>query len=76
MYVDAANERRLWHLDEAPLNLAVAHTETRSLSGATAWDYKGDTDPSPLLASTLALWAYVTLADLVDADYNVLESVW
>jgi len=75
LYVDAANQRRLWHLDEGPLNAALAAAEIRPLSGATAWDYKGTTDPSPLLASTLALWAYVTRVDLVNDDYNVLESV-
>jgi hypothetical protein len=75
MFVDAVHQRRLFHLDEAPLNAALAATDIRPLSGATAWDYKGTTDPSPLLAATLAHWAYVTLVDLVNSDYSVLDSV-
>jgi phage terminase large subunit-like protein len=76
LYVDAANERRLWHLDEAPLNAALAAAGIRPLSGGTAWDYKGDTDPSPLLASTLALWAYVTRVDAVTETYDALNNIW
>lgn len=74
LYVDAANERRLWHLDEAPLNVALTTAQTRPLSGGTAWDYRDDA-AAPLIGSTLALWAYVTRVDLVNSDYDVLDSV-
>jgi hypothetical protein len=67
MFIDAITQGRLWHLDETPLNLAVSATPTRSLSGGTAWEYKGATDPSPLLAATFALWAYLTRHDKVIA---------
>jgi hypothetical protein len=76
LYVDAAHQRRLWHLDEGPLNAALAGAEIRSLSGGTAWDYKGTVDASPLLASTLALWAYVTLAEKVSIEYDALNNIW
>jgi len=74
MYVDAVDQGQLWHLDEAPLNLAVADAEKRTLSGATAWEYRPATgDPSPLLASTIALWAFKTRAHLVvSSDPSVL----
>lgn len=75
MYVDAVNQRRLYHLDEAPLNRAVAAAETRALSGATAWEYRGEVDAAPLIGSTLALWAYLTRVDLVTADYDVEASL-
>lgn len=76
MWVDAVTERRLWHLDEAPLNAAVAATGTRALGGGTAWDYKGDTDASPVLGSTLAHWAYITRSQVAEEEYDVLESVY
>jgi hypothetical protein len=76
MFVDAVLQRRLWHLDEAPLNLAVASAQTRALSGGTAWDYRGDTDSSPLQAVTLALWAYETRAHLVRGQYDPLANIF
>ncbi len=76
MFVDATLQRRLWHLDEAPLNLALASTPTRALSGGTAWDYKGDVDSSPLQAATLAHWAYETRAHLVRGTYDPLANIF
>lgn len=75
MYVDAAKQGRLWHLDEAPLNIALACAATRSLSGATAWAYK-DERAAPLLASTWALWAFVTRIDKVRTPYDPLENIY
>jgi hypothetical protein len=75
IYVDALSQHRLWHLDEAPLNVAVASAETRQLSGATAWDYKQESD-APLLASTLAFWAYLTRIDAVSVEYDPLSDIW
>ncbi|MFE9192049.1 hypothetical protein ACFYL6_20835 [Micromonospora sp. NPDC007208] len=61
LFIDAVvDQRNLFHLDEAPLNLAIAATGTRALSGGTAWEY---TDPAaaPLLAVTLGVWAVLTV---------------
>lgn len=75
MFVDAVHQRRLWHLDEVPLNLAVAATRTRRLAGGTAWDYRVD-GAAPLMAATLAHWAYLTRVDQVaEANYDILASV-
>jgi hypothetical protein len=57
-FVDAVAQQRLWHLDDGPLNQAVAAAGTRSLGGATAWDYRATVDVSPLLAATLAVWGW------------------
>lgn len=57
-FVDAVAQHRLWHLDEGPLNQAIAAAGTRALGGATAWDYRATVDVSPLLAATLALWGW------------------
>lgn len=75
MFVDAVHQERLVHLDEGPLNVAVAGAEIRALGCGTAWDYRGPVDVSPLEAATLAHWAYVTRAGVPD-DYDLLESVW
>lgn len=75
MWIDALVQQRLFHFDEAPLNLAITTTGTRSLSGATAWDYKGE-NAAPLLGSTLALWLWLTWADKVTAQYDPLANIW
>ncbi|MDM4722769.1 hypothetical protein QTQ03_25385 [Micromonospora sp. WMMA1363] len=67
LWIDAVNEHRLWHLDEAPLNTALAPADTRPLSGGTAWDYR-DEGAAPLLGSTNAHWAFVTLVDKVTEE--------
>jgi hypothetical protein len=74
MFVDAVHQRRLVHLDEGPLNVAIAGAEIRALGGGTAWDYKGPVDVSPLEAATLAHWTYLTLVDKVNDDYDVADS--
>jgi hypothetical protein len=70
MYIDAITQRRLFHLDEAPLNLAITGAGVRALSGGTAWDYKSPVDASPVEASTIALWVYLTRVDLVDQEHE------
>ncbi|RAN92650.1 hypothetical protein GAR05_06142 [Micromonospora saelicesensis] len=61
LFLDAVVDQRiLFHLDEAPLNLALAATDTRSLSGGTAWDYH-DPASAPLLAATFGTWAVLTV---------------
>lgn len=61
LFLDAVvDQRRLFHLDEGPLNVALAEAKTRALAGSTAWDY---TVPSagPLLAVTLGVWAVLAV---------------
>lgn len=60
LLIDAVKQGRLVHLDEAPLNLAVATAGTRSLAGGTAWDI---TEPNagPLLAATFGVWAVLAV---------------
>lgn len=60
LLIDAVTERRLVHLDEPPLNVAVAGGRTRSLAGGTAWDFN-DPAVAPLLAVTLGVWAVVAV---------------
>jgi phage terminase large subunit-like protein len=77
LFVDAVRDKRLVHLDEPNLNKALAGAKTRSLVGGTAWDRKGNTDISPLVAATLAYWAFDARADVVTAaDYDLLSSFY
>lgn len=61
LFLDAVvDQRRLFHLDEAPLNTALGVAGTRALSGGTAWDYN-DPAVAPLLAVTLGVWAVLAV---------------
>jgi hypothetical protein len=76
MFIDALNEHRWWHLDEAPMSLAALNSRTRTLSGGTAWDYRGDPDPAPVIGATLGTWGFLVYADRVTDDYDLLDSVY
>lgn len=56
---DAITEKQLRHLDEAPLNAAVAAARKRDLAGAYAFHRRDTTDISPLVSVALAgqAWA-------------------
>jgi hypothetical protein len=59
--VDAGDVR---HLDQSPLNAALAGAQKRPLGDAWAWDRKLQTvDLCPLVAATLALWGFTTRGD-------------
>jgi len=75
MTIDALIERRLVHLDEAPLNVAVATATTRPLGGGTTWDYKV-AGAELLQAVSLAHWLWVTWAPLVTVEYDPVANVW
>jgi phage terminase large subunit-like protein len=75
-FVDAVKQGTLSHQGQPELNLAVAGVKTRPLGDAWAWARRTATqDISPLVAVTVARWAYHTRAHLV-TDYDVLASVW
>lgn len=65
MFVDAAKQGRTRHSDEPALNLALAGAKTRPLGDGSAWARRGNTDISPLVAATMAHWAYQTFAQVV-----------
>lgn len=60
------------------LDVAVASAKTRQTGETIAWTVKGtDGDISPLVAMTLARWAYETRSHLLEAStYDVLQSVY
>lgn len=74
LLVDAIAERRFTHVDDKPLNAAVAGAQIRPLGSGTTWDYRSAVDVSPLQAVTLAHWLYVTRAHLVARD--LAPNIW
>ena len=63
-FLDAVNDGRLEHLDQPPLTAAVRAAQQRPLAGAQAWDPKVAVDQGPLVAATLATWAFARWEEL------------
>lgn len=57
-FLDLVNEGALAHLDQPPLTAAVRAAQQRPLAGAQAWERRLAVDQSPLVAATLACWAF------------------
>jgi len=76
-FVDAVKNATLRHIDQAPLASAIDGVKTRPLGDAWAWGRRaGNVDISPLVAATLARWAFEARAHLINNDnYNILDSV-
>jgi hypothetical protein len=73
---DAVRQDKLVHIDQAQLNSAIAGARTRSLGDAWAWARRATTsDISPLVAVTLARWAYEARCGAGVSDYDVADSV-
>ena len=63
-FLDLVNDGRLAHLDQPPLTAAVRAAQQRPLAGAQAWERKVLVDQSPLVAATLACWAFLRWEEL------------
>jgi hypothetical protein len=63
-FLDLVNDGRLEHLDQPPLTAAVRAAQQRPLAGAQAWDPKVAVDQGPLVAATLACWAFLRWEEL------------
>src|SRR5262249_24683761 len=57
-FLDLVNDGGLVHLDQPPLTAAVRAAQQRPLAGAQAWERRLQVDQSPLVAATLACWAF------------------
>lgn len=57
-FLDLVNEGRLEHRGQEPLTAAVRASDRRPLAGAQAWDRRVLTDQAPLVAASLAVWAF------------------
>lgn len=63
-FLDLVNDGKLAHLDQPPLTAAVRGAQQRPLAGAQAWDPKAPVDQGPLVAATLACWAFLRWEEL------------
>jgi hypothetical protein len=63
-FLDVVNDGRLAHLDQPPLTAAVRSAQQRPLAGAQAWERRVQVDQSPLVAATLACWAFLRWEEL------------
>ena len=57
--MDAVKAGRLRHLDQPELNVALGSADKRRIGDKWAWA-RGDTDITPLVSATLALWSLET----------------
>jgi hypothetical protein len=57
-FLDLVAQGELEHLDQPPLTAAVRSAAQRPLAGAQAWERRLGVDQSPLVAATLAVWAF------------------
>lgn len=57
-FLDLVNDGKLEHLNQKPLTDAVRASQQRNLAGAKAWEPRLDVDQGPLVAATLAVWAF------------------
>jgi len=63
-FLDLVDAGGLEHLSQKPLTDAVRAGQQRPLAGANAWDPKVPVDQSPLVAATLACWAFLRWEEL------------
>jgi hypothetical protein len=57
-FLDLVRDGLLAHLNQDPLTKAVQAAQQRPLAGAQAWERRITVDQSPLVAATLAVWAF------------------
>jgi hypothetical protein len=63
-FLDLVADGGLEHLNQKPLTDAVRAAQQRPLAGAKAWDPKTAVDQGPLVAATLAVWAFARYEEL------------
>jgi hypothetical protein len=63
-FLDLVGDGRLAHLDQPPLTAAVRAAQQRPLAGAQAWERRVIVDQAPLVAATLACWAFARWEEL------------
>ena len=57
-FLDLVRDGQLAHLEQPALTAAVQAAQQRALAGAQAWERRVPVDQSPLVAATLACWAF------------------
>lgn len=71
-FLDLVNDGGLEHLDQKPLTDAVRAAQERDLAGAKAWQPRVVVDQGPLVAATLAVWAFLRWEELAQPGVWVI----
>lgn len=76
-FVDSITQATIRHIDQPQLSSAVTGGRTKKYNDSWLWDrHKSTVDISPLVAATLARWAYETRAHLVRHEIDVMKTLW
>lgn len=77
-FLDAVRQSALVHTGDQHLDASVAGAQFRESGDSLAWSRKdSNADTSPLVAATVARWAYESRAHLVDStDREPINNVW
>jgi hypothetical protein len=71
-FLDLVKDGLLLHRSQEPLTAAVRAAQQKLLSGANAWQRRVLIDQAPLVAGTLAVWAFRRWEEASVADVWVL----
>src|SRR5205823_10877947 len=76
--IDSVKQGTIRHLEQQPLDAAVAGAQTRELADAIAWTRKNSSvDISPVVVATEARWVFEDRAHRVlSNDYDIGDSLW
>jgi hypothetical protein len=75
-FIDSVKAEDFRHIDQPQFNTAALGAKTRPVGDAKAWARKTPaTDISPLVAATLARWAYESRAHLITEKFNAWDYV-
>lgn len=77
-FVDACiDSESIRHIDQPELTLALVNAQTRPLGDAFAWGRRtSEADISPLVAATLARWAYEAREHVIEGErYEIMDSI-
>lgn len=76
-FVDSITQATIRHTDQPQLSTAVTGGRTKKYNDSWMWDrHKSPVDISPLVAATLARWAYETRAHLVRHEIDIMKTLW
>lgn len=75
--MDTIKQGAAWHKGQEELDEAVRVAKTRRAGDSIAWSRKDDEegDITPLVAETVAQYAFEVIGPTVQKDYNLLDSI-
>lgn len=75
--IDAVKDRTLRHVGDKQLTAAVLGAKTKAAADSIGWSRtESGVDVSPLVAATIARWAFLTRIDLIDQEEERGPILW